>query len=131
MAKVITKTVRLTGEVYAVIESFEGKNFSDRFENMVRFCHQVIPEKKKKLQYLDLAVKRRSEQCRRYWGFEDELEEIVKRVQSLAKDARELRESFDGFGEIIRQDTMLTAGYISQYIKEEETVRGRERPDRK
>ena len=119
MAKTITKSVRLSGDVYALIESCEGKNFSDRLENLVRCCYRDIPEKKKKLEFLDRAVKRRSEQCSRYWGFEDELREMAKLAESFSKDVRELRDSFDQFGEIIRQDTMITAGYISDYIKED------------
>ena len=126
--KPILKSVRLSGDVYALIEKGEGSNFSDKLENMVRICNVQIAEKKKKLCYLDHAISRRSDQCNRYWNFDDNLQDIFQCIVSCLQDVQKLQnricalqEKFDQFEETAKQDIILTVGYITQAIDDTET----------
>lgn len=114
MNKTILKSVRLSPDIYRLIMSYEGGNFSAKLENMVRSSMPaMIGEMQDKLAYLDRAVRRRKEQCDCYWKFQDELEEIGKLVQIQADAVRKMRGSMDWFNETVRRDIDQTAGYLS------------------
>lgn len=62
MAKNISKSVRLTNEVYEYVNDFNGEGFNEKFENIVIFCMKSEAERKKKLDSIDRLIKSRSEE---------------------------------------------------------------------
>ena len=60
--KNISKSVRLSKEVYEYIDSFEGEGFNQKFENIILFSMKHEEQKRKRLEELDKLVSIRSEE---------------------------------------------------------------------
>ena len=118
--KVISKSVRLSREVYVMIERSPGANFSEKLESTVRFCYESLEKKAKKLAYLEEVIQRRSDQCGRYRDFEWNFEQILEQIASCSKEAEELRQRFRQCDELIREEIRNTAEYVSALIASEE-----------
>lgn len=62
MAKNISKSVRLSNDVYEYVCDFDGNGFNEKFENIVLFCMKTEIERKKRLDEIEKLIKSRSEQ---------------------------------------------------------------------
>lgn len=62
MSKNISKSVRLSNEVYDYVNDFDGEGFNQKFENIVIFCMKSEAERKKNLDSIDRLIKSRSEE---------------------------------------------------------------------
>lgn len=62
MAKNISKSVRLSNEVYDYVNEFKGNGFNEKFENIVFFCMKTEVERKKRLDEIENLIKSRSEE---------------------------------------------------------------------
>lgn len=92
--KSISKSIRLTNEVYDYIENFEGDGFNQKLENLVKFCVKEETSKRKTLEYLDSEIKERwaiirscedvmmasSKALTHIKGFNDRMETILKKM---------------------------------------------------
>ena len=91
--KSISKSVRLTEEVNALIEAAPGKGFNEKFENIILRAHKHEPELKKRLSDLNEQVEK--EQRKLYELFEryrylDEFFRLFLRMQHQLHDLGEL-----------------------------------------
>lgn len=117
--KTISKSVRLSREVYVMIERAPGSNFSEKLEQTVRFCYESLAKKAEKLAYLEEVIQRRSDQCRKYRDFDWNLEQISQQIAACSKEAQELQQRFQQCDELIRQEIRHTADYVSALIDSE------------
>lgn len=117
--KTISKSVRLSREVYVMIERAPGSNFSEKLEQTVRFCYESLAKKAEKLAYLEEVIQRRSDQCGKYQDFDWNLEQISQQIAACSKEAQELQQSFQQCDELIRQEIRHTADYVSALIDSE------------
>lgn len=92
--KTISKSVRLSREVYVMIERAPGSNFSEKLEQTVRFCYESLAKKAEKLAYLEEVIQRRSDQCGKYQDFDWNLEQISQQIAACSKEAQELQQRF-------------------------------------
>lgn len=60
--KNISKSVRLSNEIYNYVEAFEGEGFNQKFENLVLFVMEEEEQKRKRLTELDKLISTRSEE---------------------------------------------------------------------
>lgn len=118
--KSISKSVRLSREVYALIERSPGDNFSEKLEHIVRFCYDSLSQKAEKLAYLEDVIQRRSDQCGKYWDIDWNLDQITQQIASCAGEVEELRQRFRQCDELIKQEIQHTAEYVSALIRSEE-----------
>lgn len=60
MAKNNIRSFRYSDELAKILNGFEGSNMNEKFENLVLYCFQSVPEKQKLLNEMDrlLAQKR-------------------------------------------------------------------------
>ena len=62
MAKRNNRNIRLSDEIVEMIESQQGVNFTQKFENLVTRCKWELPNKEKELRRInELIVKQRKE----------------------------------------------------------------------
>lgn len=62
MAKRNNRNIRLSDEIVEMIESQQGVNFTQKFENLVTRCMWELPNKEKELRRInELIVKQRKE----------------------------------------------------------------------
>ena len=56
------RSMRFSDDMIEMIEAQQGRNFSEKFENLVTRCMWELPEKEKRLAVLDEEIKRKNEQ---------------------------------------------------------------------
>ena len=57
MAKSVGKSIRLTEEVYDIINKYRGDGFNEKFENIILEFHRTISEREKRKKQLDKQIK--------------------------------------------------------------------------
>lgn len=62
--KSISKSVRLTDEVFTYIDGYEGDGFNQKFENIILFAMCSEPDRKKCIQDLDEKIVKRQEELK-------------------------------------------------------------------
>ena len=81
MLKIHMRSFRFDDEVKQIIEGYEGKNLSDKFDLLVRHCFLAVPEAEKRLQELDELIAKKS----------NELSEICVQVNLANSIIREIK----------------------------------------
>lgn len=66
MAKNNIRSFRYSDKVARALESFEGSSFNEKFENLVLYCFDKVPETKKRLESLNDQIKRKNEKIYEY-----------------------------------------------------------------
>ncbi len=56
------RSMRFSDDVIEMIESQQGRNFSEKFENLVTRCMWELPEKEKRIAELDKELKRKQQE---------------------------------------------------------------------
>ncbi len=56
MAKTNVRSFRFDDDIMAIIEAFDGNNFSEKFDNIVKYCFIKVPEAKAKLDDLEKQI---------------------------------------------------------------------------
>lgn len=51
------RSFRFSDRVLKILEDFEGDNLNDKFNNLVLFCFDRLPELKKKSDFLDIQIR--------------------------------------------------------------------------
>lgn len=61
MSKNNVRSFRFDDDVMEIINNFTGQNLTDKFDNLVRFCHMKVPETEKRLKEVEkqLEAKRK------------------------------------------------------------------------
>lgn len=57
--KSISKSIRLTPELYAYIDGYQGNGFNEKFENIILDAKTSEPARKERLEYMDRRIKDR------------------------------------------------------------------------
>lgn len=83
--KNISKSVRISEEVYSYIDSSPGKGFNEKFENIILEAKRTEPERKKELA-----------------GLEHQIWEARQELSRLLSQDRDLREFFRIFIDVRR-----------------------------
>lgn len=77
-----SKSIRLSDEVLAYIESYEGKGFNEKFENIILFAMKTEGERKKRVEYLDRQIAEKQHEIQmlvtRHNNFTDQLRQMVQ-----------------------------------------------------
>lgn len=62
MAKEISKSIRLSNEIYDYIMEFEGNGFNEKFENIIVFSIKTELERRKRLSDVEKLIKERTQE---------------------------------------------------------------------
>lgn len=78
--KSIAKSIRLTDEVFAYIDGYQGDGFNVKFENIILDAMLAEPTRKKRIKELDQQIARRRKEL-------DSLLSDIDKIHQLARDA--------------------------------------------
>lgn len=84
------KSVRMTDEVLAYVESQEGDGFNQRFENMVLFAMKTEEDRKKRIAYLDEEIQRKHNIAYTLYDMENKLRWVQQSLRSLSTTVENL-----------------------------------------
>lgn len=94
MAKNNQKCVRMSDEVLQYIETFEGKGFNEKFENLVLFALKEEKVKKESLKILDAEIDQRRKKLGVLSDKAYQLDRNLYQALNLEKSLLELKERF-------------------------------------
>ena len=93
------RSMRFSDDVIEMIESQAGRNFSEKFENLVTRCMWELPEKEKRVKELDKAIMRRYDELNklreRYFSVQRNLKLAEEYAGELAKSLYLEKRNFD------------------------------------
>ena len=78
-AKSVSKSIRLTEEVFTYIDGYQGEGFNQKFENIILDAMISESKRKKRIESLDQEIAKRENEFRKL--FED-----ISAFQSLYRD---------------------------------------------
>lgn len=58
MGKTVSKSIRMTGDLYAYIENYRGNGFNEKFENIILDARDAEPQRRERLEFLDKQIAR-------------------------------------------------------------------------
>ena len=86
------RSMRFSDDVIEMIESQQGRNFSEKFENLVTRCMWELPEKEKQLAELDKQIDvRRSELRKLATGYM----EVWRDLSTIREKVSLIRQTLD------------------------------------
>lgn len=90
MAKNVLKSVRLTDEVFALIDNRSEEGFNNKFEAMVLEFYRSESQRQGEIARLDRFILQKKEElqeyivrCNRWYGVVSQLEKVVTEVKQL------------------------------------------------
>lgn len=81
--KKIQKSIRMTEQIYKVIDDFEGKGFNEKFQNFVLHAIESEDNRQVKLQRLDKEI---AERERTLDGMKSKIDDTVKSLREISVD---------------------------------------------
>lgn len=92
MAKSNSKSIRLTDDILAYIESAPGDGFSQKFENIILEAKEAEPERKKRLESYDRRIKQKEVQLEKISEKVQALDGLVQVATGLNKGVRQIKQ---------------------------------------
>lgn len=84
------KSVRMTDEVYAYVESQEGEGFNQKFENLVLYAMKTEKDRQQRIALLDAEIQRKQDILQSLRKMEDRLIWAQRQLTSFADRVQEL-----------------------------------------
>lgn len=91
-AKSNIRSIRFSNELAELIDRQQGRNFTEKFENLVTRCVWELPSKKKELKALEQRI---SEKRRQLMDMSTQVREISISINELAFRTIELEDAID------------------------------------
>lgn len=89
MPKRNNRNIRLSDEIIEMIESQQGENFTQKFENLVTRCMWELPQKEKQLKELDKEIRKKRDEygrlCVEVHGYVRKVDNIQLALLQLTK----------------------------------------------
>ena len=95
MKKNLSKSIRLTQEVYDYIDQAPGKGFNEKFENIILEAKTGAAERKKTLADLDERIKEEQRYLKNLFERYRHLNEFFSRVMHLMHEVDSLERALD------------------------------------
>ena len=86
-AKSNIRSFRFSDEIAAILEAQDGDSLNAKFENLIKFCFQSIPQKQEQLDRINAQIEQRRETLRK-------LEKATAELAQLEKDIHSAQFSF-------------------------------------
>lgn len=102
MAKSDPKAMRFEEDVEKYINDFNGKNFSDKFHNLVRFFKDTESEKKDKIKALDITIKDREKRLQDLNTKLSSVSWLETSFKQLSDDIEKLKKGISGCDKAIK-----------------------------
>lgn len=81
------RSIRFSDELAELIEQQEGKNFQQKFENLVRWCVQELPDREARIKVLDKEILKKqhmmAEASSRYARMINQLSTLESKLYAL------------------------------------------------
>ena len=92
MKKSISKSIRLSQEVYDYIDGYAGKGFNQKFENIILFAKRTEKDKCKHIAKLDADIEKRQKELS---VLLDRLRELHSRINAIDSRFYYVETAFD------------------------------------
>lgn len=89
--KSVTKSLRMTPDMEAYINSFPGDKFQQKFDNMVEFFRDEYPKKQRELDDLICIIECKKNELQEYRNFISNQFDIVELAQEFTEISRKLK----------------------------------------
>ena len=87
------RSMRFSDDIIEMIESQQGRNFSEKFENLVTRCMWELPEKEKQIAELDKEIKKRQAKLEKLsWNLVHRFDAAYQSVISLEAQIKAIGE---------------------------------------
>lgn len=80
MAKNNIRSIRFSDELAELIDQQVGDTFTQKFENLITRCVWELPEKERKLEYINMEIKEKREQLGRMSNRADTLSATTRAI---------------------------------------------------
>lgn len=95
VVKSVTKSLRMTPEMEAYIDSFPGEKFQQRFDNMIEFFRDEQPKKQRDLDSLAWWIKQKEKELQERKDFLSDTLDIVDLAREFTEISRRLKEEVE------------------------------------
>lgn len=89
------KSVRMTDDVFAYVQSMDGKGFNEKFENMVLFAMKTEKDREHHIAILDDEIARKQDMLYKLRQMEDKLVWVQRSLNSLGDQVSGLIDNAD------------------------------------
>ncbi|WP_320956528.1 hypothetical protein [Enterocloster asparagiformis] len=87
--KSIAKSIRMTEEVFAYINGYQGEGFNQKFENIILEAMCGEAERKRRLNALDISIEHRKDELHRMYDQISFYRAIYRDLKAIESSVRE------------------------------------------
>jgi hypothetical protein len=95
MAKNISKSIRISEEVFDYINESPGKGFNDKFENIILSAKKEESERQQRLAELNEAIEKKSCELKRLFNEHRYMNDFFRSVLHMQRELSDLEELLD------------------------------------
>ena len=107
--KDVRKSVRLSQEVYAYVESAEGKSFNDKLDRLLLDAKNGEAQRAKRIQEYDKRIQRQEEKMEKLFEQESDFRKLHSNAVMLNRQLEELGKAFKRQIEAFENETDKTS----------------------
>lgn len=102
MAKSKTTSIRLSNEVIEIVNNYNGKNFTERLENLILYCFKSLPKLEDELSNINKQIKIRHNELNKLISYLKSAYDIKYFVHEANKSLNDLLNEIENISKEIK-----------------------------